>query len=91
MVYNYEGLDDKELPVRYISGDVEPILRDLVQASIESAYDDPIGFFEEQYSEMAAWEKLMRKACEQLGLNYDDIVAERTEFERVRFEGLGKN
>lgn len=84
MTYNYEGMDDKEIPVRYISQDVEPVLRDLVEGHIEAAYDDPAGFFMEEPVE--PWEELMKKACQQLGMRYEDIVAERTEFERERFD-----
>jgi hypothetical protein len=88
MVYNYKGLDDKEMPVRYISGDVEPVLRDLVQKSIEEAYGDPAEMFNLDYGEIHSWVELMRKVCSQLGLNYDAVVADIPENERERFDAL---
>lgn len=91
MTYNYPGLEDKEIPVRYISQDVEPTLRGLLEGSIREAYDDPVGFFaigHEDPDDIGEWEELMKKACTQLGLRYEDIVADCSEFERERFASL---
>lgn len=82
-----------------IDKELLPMLQELLKSDIQGVYDDPVGAFgsrddPDDVSRAQEWDRLMRKACEELGLVYDGstfdevVAAEATEYEIANFQAF---